>query len=153
VLGITDLSLSGAKTPHFRVLFYDTAAKRAFRRASKVGEVAVFRVGYATGLGAVAHPAPDRACRARAEPPRARGPGRGPTHNPARLAAANRASAEQSQHRESQSVAGSERTVRKTVGVAPDIISAAIAGESLAPEIVSRLATFLSPQQPQECIS
>ena len=48
MLGITGPSLSGAKTPHFCILFYDTgAAKRAFRKASKVGEVAVFRVGYA----------------------------------------------------------------------------------------------------------
>ena len=31
-----------------------------------------------------------------------------------------------------------ERAVRKTVGVAPDIIGAAIAGESLAPAIIGR---------------
>ena len=36
-----------------------------------------------------------------------------------------------------------ERVVRKTVGVAPDIISAAVAGESLAPELISRLVGFL----------
>ena len=42
-----------------------------------------------------------------------------------------------------------ERAVRKTVGVAPDIISAPIAGESLAPAIIGRLVpSFLEQPQP-----
>ena len=40
-----------------------------------------------------------------------------------------------------------ERAVRKTIGVTHDVVSAAVAGESLAPEIISRLTDFLQQQQ------
>ena len=39
-----------------------------------------------------------------------------------------------------------ERAVRKTIGVTHDVVSAAVAGESLAPELISRLAAFLEQQ-------
>jgi hypothetical protein len=39
-----------------------------------------------------------------------------------------------------------QRVVRKKIGVAPDVISAAIAGEDLAPELVGRLTAFLDQQ-------
>jgi hypothetical protein len=39
-----------------------------------------------------------------------------------------------------------ERAVRKTVVVTPDIVSAAVAGESLAPELIGRLVGFLEQQ-------
>ena len=41
-----------------------------------------------------------------------------------------------------------ERAVRKTIGVTHDVVSAAVAGESLAPELISRLVGFLEQQQP-----
>jgi hypothetical protein len=36
-----------------------------------------------------------------------------------------------------------ERSVRKNIGVVPDIISAAVAGESLTPALIGRLVGFL----------
>ena len=41
-----------------------------------------------------------------------------------------------------------ERALRKTIGVTHDVVSAAVAGESLAPELISRLVGFLEQQQP-----
>ena len=41
-----------------------------------------------------------------------------------------------------------ERETRKTVGVATDVIAAAIAGETLAPALIARLTQFLAQQQP-----
>ena len=41
-----------------------------------------------------------------------------------------------------------ERTARKQAGVTLEVIDAAVAGHSLAPEIVGRLVDFLAQQQP-----
>ena len=42
-----------------------------------------------------------------------------------------------------------ERAVRKTIGVTHDVVSAAVAGESLAPELISRLVGFLEQPAPR----
>ena len=41
-----------------------------------------------------------------------------------------------------------QRAVRKAVGVSADIVEEAVAGESLAPELIGRLVGFLEQQQP-----